>query len=81
MRNPHPNPHDETTKTLMRFLFTFQMIKDMIVILCNIVCSYTGAILWQVALSQLNIGYGHMVAIPNSKVGSLGILSIGTLIL
>jgi hypothetical protein len=52
----------------------------MIATLCNIVCSYTRIILWQVALGQVSIGYGWMVAVHNSRIGSLGVLLVGTFI-
>jgi hypothetical protein len=52
----------------------------MITTLCNIVYFYTRTILWQVALGQVSIGYGRMVAIHNSRIGSLDVLSVDTFI-
>ncbi len=56
-----PKPSWNTT-------FTFLMTTTMIVILCNNVYSCIGIVWWQVGLGQINIGYGLMVVIRNSKV-------------
>ncbi len=56
------------------------MIRAMIATLCNIVYFYIGTILWQVVIGQVSMGYGWMIAIHNSRIGSFDVLSIGTFI-
>jgi len=58
---------------LVNIIFIFQMIVNMILILCNIASRFINSTWWSINIAQNGILYGRMGVLHNSKAQSLDI--------
>jgi hypothetical protein len=72
--NLTPYPYDEYSWILTKTIFTFLMIRKMILNLFNIISNYIGNTWWTMDMHHNGTGCGMMVVHINLRVANQGIL-------